>query len=76
MKKAIIHLEDNGEDFLRFIVEDNRVVKAEPFQSSIWEGAYVPVIQQKVGDFLMIHHPPNIVFGFLKHKVEKIEELN
>lgn len=73
MSKHIIHFEDNGQDFLQFIVENDKVVEAKPFQSKIWEGASIPVEIVIVGERCPIHHPPHINFGYLKHKVEKIE---
>lgn len=75
MLKQIIHFEDNGQDFLQFIVEDDIVVEAKPFQTDIWKGAYIPVYNVNVGEPCPIHHPPHINYGYLKHNVEKIETI-
>ncbi len=74
--KHLIELEDNGQDFLLIHVEDNFIIKTEPFQTDIWEGSYVPIEDVKVGEEMPIHKPPHINFGYLKHKVESIKELN
>lgn len=79
MKVTKITLEDNGQDFLElYVSESGEVVDAKPFQGSIWRGAYIPVdIEEvvKVGDLCPIHNPPHITFGWLKHKIEKIEQV-
>ena len=75
MEKHIIHLEDNGQDFLQLVVEDGIVTEAKPFQTDIWKGASIPVDFIEVGEPCPIHHPPHINYGYLKHKVEKIEVL-
>lgn len=72
----IIELEDNGQDFLSFTTDANGViVKTEPFQGDVWNGGYIPVESQEVGRLCMMHKPPNIVYGYLKHEVVKITEL-
>lgn len=77
---TIIHLEDNGQDFLRLITDNSgKVIKAEPFQTEFWKGAFIPINHSEMfhtGANCPIHHPPNIEFGFLKHKIEKIEQVN
>ena len=70
-----ITLEDKGQDFLWLLVEDFTVIDAGPFQNHIWKGAFVPVPMVKIGELCPIHHPPHIRFGFLKYRVEKIEEV-
>lgn len=72
--KHIIELEDKGQDALFFHVEDNKVVKTTPFQTSMWKGAYVPIKNVKVGKPMPIHHPPNIRFGYLKYNVISIQK--
>ena len=71
--KHLISLEDNGQDFLQFVVENNVVIESIPFQTSVWKGMYIPVENLKVGELCLVHNPPHINFGALKHKVEKIE---
>lgn len=69
-----ITLEDKGQDFLYFITDENGIVQsAEPRQNEVWKGASIPIEQQEVGDFCMIHHPPMIEYDYLKYKVVSIE---
>lgn len=69
----IIELEDNGQDFLTFTTnEAGTIIKTEPFQGEAWDGGYIPVELQTEGDFCMMHKPPHIVRGYLKHRVTKI----
>lgn len=70
-----ITLEDNGQDFLEFVCDDiGKIVETHPFQGSIWDGGYIPLEICKVGDLCPIHNPPHIEFGYLKHKIENIEQ--
>lgn len=75
MEKSIIHLEDNGQDFLQLVVENDIVTEAKPFQTSIWKGAYIPIANVYVGEPCPIHHPPHLYFTYLKHNVERIETI-
>lgn len=79
MQVTKITLEDNGQDFLELYVDKaGCVIDIKPFQCSIWAGAYVPVDIEdlvKIGDLCPIHNPPHITFGWLKHRVEKIEQV-
>lgn len=79
MNVTKITLEDNGQDFLElYVAKSGEVVDAKPFQGSIWRGAYIPADNEdlvKVGDLCPIHNPPHIIFGWLKHKIEKIEQV-
>ncbi len=71
-----IELEDNGQDFLSFETDPSgTIIKTEPFQGAVWNGGYIPVEVQEIGELCMMHHPPNIEYGFLKHRVTKITEL-
>lgn len=71
-----ITLEDKGQDLLWLIVNEGGVVeKAGPFQNSLWKGGYVPYWNALVGQLCPIHLPPHIERGFLKYKIESIEEL-
>lgn len=75
-KGFVIELEDNGQDFLRFTTDGiGNIIKTEPFQGEVWDGGYIPVFSQLEGEFCMMHKPPNIIYGFLKHKVTKITEI-
>ena len=77
--KTKITLEDNGQDFLEFICDEKgEIVETNPFQGGIWNGGYIPIRDQtmvRVGELCPLHKPPNIYFGFLKHKIEKIEQI-
>lgn len=73
MKK--VELEDNGQDFLHFITDNDGVIQeAHPFQTSVWKGGVIPIEIQEIGMPCMIHHPPNINYGFLKHNVLSISD--
>lgn len=77
--KTKITLEDNGQDFLEFICDERgKIIETKPFQGSVWNGGFIPLRQPEmvsVGRECPIHHPPHIEFGFLKHKIEKIETI-
>lgn len=79
-KVTKITLEDQGQDFLELYVDEHGIVMdAQPFQSSIWKGALIPIKNKKmfkVGVRCPIHHPPCIIYGFLKYLIEKIEVLD
>ena len=75
--KTRIELEDNGQDFLSFIVDENCVIiETQPFQGKIWNGSYIPIESEmcEVGKPCPIHNN-TIKFGFLKHKIAKIEKI-
>lgn len=78
MRSILIELEDNGQDFLQILCDDNGIViETRPFQTDIWKGASIPIHDKDmfaIGEELPINHPPNIIFGFLKHKIIKITE--
>ena len=72
----LVELEDNGQDFLKFTTDESgTIVKTEPFQGEAWNGGYIPIESQQVGEMCMMHKPPHINYGFLKHRVEKITAL-
>lgn len=79
MEVTKITLEDRGQDFLELYVNDKGVViDAKPFLYPTWAGAYIPVSDKsmmRVGEPCPIHHPPHIVFGFLRYNIEKIERV-
>lgn len=80
MQVTKITLEDNGQDFLElYVSKSGEVVDAKPFQGSIWRGAYIPVDNKdmvKIGDQCPIHNPPHIIYGWLKHKIVRIEQVD
>ena len=70
-----IVLEDKGQDLLWLKVNEGGLVEeAGPFQNEIWKDAYVPYWGLYVGQFWPIHHPPHIIKGFLKYRIESIEK--
>ena len=72
----LIELEDNGQDFLKFTTDiDGNIIKTEPFQGDIWNGGYIPIESQLENELCMMHNPPNIEYGHLKHKVINITAL-
>lgn len=77
MKQIKITLEDCGQDFTTFYTDEyGRVMDAQPYQASIWQGAIIPVEDPdmfKVGQPLPIHHPPHIMWGFLRYRIQNIE---
>lgn len=75
MVKTKITLEDNGQDLLWLTIEDNTVIDGGPYHGDLYKGAIVPMINVEIGEMLPIHHPPQIIFGFLRYKVEKVEQL-
>lgn len=77
MRGYEITLEDKGQDFTRFITDQNGiVVEALPYQTDLWKGAEIPITNQKIGELCMIHKPPRIEFGYLNYKVIKIRSVN
>ncbi len=79
-KQIKITLEDCGQDFTTFYTnEDGIVIDAQPFLSEIWRGAIIPVRDPdlfELGKQLPIHHPPHIMWGFLKYRIAEIEYIN
>ena len=72
----IIELQDNGQDFLKFTTDaKGTIVKTEPFQGELWNGGYIPIESQSIGEPCMMHKPPHFTYGFLKHNVVNITKL-
>lgn len=70
-----IVLEDNGQDFLEIDCDENgQIVETRPFQTSIWKGGFIPIESEmlKPGKLCPIHKPPEINYGFLKHRIQKV----
>ena len=75
MKKRI-RIEDQGQDFLWFVVDENdKIVDAGPFQAAFWSGNYIPGDMLRVGELCPIYMPRFIYYGYLIYKVESIEEM-
>lgn len=71
--RKIIHLEDQGQDLLRLVLENGKVVEEQPVNQGIYIGGYVPKYELEVGQPCPMHCPPHIEFGYLKYNVTKIE---
>jgi hypothetical protein len=75
--KMIIELEDNGQDFLFFHVnQEGKIIDATPFQSEIWKGGSIPTHSMemlKPGKPCPLHKPPHFNFGYLKHKIKDLK---
>lgn len=70
----IIELEDKGQDYTEFQVDKNGfVLRAVPFQTDLWKGAYIPLRNIKVGRPLPIHHPPHLRFTYLTLNVVNVK---
>ncbi len=41
MLRITITFEDHGQDFLRWVIQDGKVIECEPFQAGIWVGKEV-----------------------------------
>lgn len=39
--KTKIYLDDHGQDFLWFVVDDKKIVKCGPFQAWLWVGKHI-----------------------------------
>lgn len=75
---TVIKLEDKGQDFLELVTDHiGVIIDVKPFQKEIWKGGYIPIKSPEcsVGEFCPIHKPPHIEYGFLKHKIEKITQI-
>ena len=69
-----IILEDHGQDFLEWDIENGKVVACGPFQGWVWEGTLVHNSDIRPGDFLDI--TPKIgKRTTLNYRVESVEEL-
>ena len=75
MVKTKITLEDEGQDLLWLVVENNTVVDGGPYHGGLYKDAVVPMVNVEIGKRLPIHHPPQIIFGFLRYTVEKVEQI-
>lgn len=75
-KCKIVHLHDDGQDFLRWYLNGNGiVVKSEPFQTSIWKGTKVlNHVNLRPGGILHIQCK-DIGITTLNYRCEKVEEV-
>jgi len=72
--ETVIHFEDLGQDFLRFVVRGSEVVGSEPFQGWLWVGAKV-LSKPRVGRCLDIEVQSTLkhVKLTLRYRITKIE---
>jgi len=68
-----VYLEDHGQDFLEWDIEDGVVVDCRPFQGWLWNGTKVHSTDIKPGDILEIT-PVTGGRTTLSHPVERVEE--
>ena len=70
-----IVLEDKGQDLLWLKVNEGGLVEeAGPFQNEYTFLRIQGIWGLHVGQFCPIHHPPHIIKGFLKYRIESIEK--
>ena len=69
--KQTIYLEDHGQDFLEWDIEDGSVVGCRPFQGWLWNGTQVHNTDIKPGDILDIT-PKNGERTKLNYPVERV----
>ena len=78
MAKTKIYLEDNGQDLLWVLCDEyGTIVDAGPFQADVFVGGTIPIWDEellKMGEPCPIHNA-YIKYGFLKHKIEKVETI-
>lgn len=73
-----IHLEDKGQDFLNFEVDETQPllqVQNANLQGSVWNGMWVLNLFLEPGDYPQLSKSPNDEVITLKYKVESIEEI-
>ncbi len=68
-----VFLEDHGQDFLEWDIEDGVVVDCRPFQGWLWKGTKVHNTDIKPGDILKITTTDGLE-RTLNYPVEKVME--
>jgi len=71
--KQTIYLEDHGQDFLEWDIEDGVVVGCRPFQGWLWKGTKVLNTEILPGDMLDIVSSTGELLT-LNYPVERVEE--
>lgn len=56
-KKIVVKLEDQGQDFTEFVLEDQMIVEAWPFQTGVWAGYRVRPKTLRPGTRLKLSKP-------------------
>lgn len=69
--RLVVHFEDQGQDFTRWIVEDGVVIESHPFQTRIWMGTLVR--EAVVGKKPKITLMPDGLNTELKYRVTRLE---
>jgi len=69
-----VHLEDHGQDFLRWDIKDGVVVESYPYQGWVWNGVKIINEEFGPGDKLIIQRGDSAVMT-LNYPVEKIEHV-
>ncbi|MDD2300453.1 MAG: hypothetical protein PHR52_05160 [Fermentimonas sp.] len=76
-----VTLIDSGQDFQIFICDDTgKIIEVypEPEIKSIWIGSYLPINDENLmqeGLYCPIRKAYSSSYGYLRHKIEKIEKL-
>lgn len=70
--KVTVYLQDKGQDFLEWDIENGVVVGCRPFQSWLWKGTRVHNTDIKPGDILIIT-PAKGKRTTLKYLVERVK---
>ena len=70
-----VYLEDGGQDFLEWDIEDGVVVDCRPFQAWLWIGTRVYNEEIKPGDFLTISKLPDTSPTKLRYLVKEVQEI-
>lgn len=70
-----IHFEDNGQDFLFWVInEKGLVVDSQPFQASVWRGFEVDMSIMEAGKPLVVFPSYDLDNGtVLKHLVKEVK---
>lgn len=68
-----VYLEDHGQDFLEWDIEDGMVVDCRPFQGWLWKGMKVHNTNIQPGDILEITSPAGGRLT-LNYPVESVRE--
>ncbi len=80
MAKIKVTFQDHGQDFLWWVLEDQKVVDCGPFQASFWVGRVVTTPQSEIAvgtqlglELTIMGKPQN---RLLNYPIEAVEVLN
>lgn len=73
-----IHFEDDGQDFLSWLVDDQGyVIESEPFQTWVWAGYQVLALNTvRRGHLLNIKRPSDGEIRVMKHAVLRVQHID